>query len=105
MKQLLSIKTEEYKKYVEDFINSFNASGKQTIVMFCDTYYPIIDGVVNVMDNCAKCLSKKYNVVVCVPVAQKNMIQVTSDYLVLACKSQFINFLNYAIAKHLKIVL
>ena len=37
-----------YKNYIEEKINEFNTNGKQTILYFCDTYYPIIDGVIKV---------------------------------------------------------
>ena len=40
---------------------------KITIGLFNDTYYPLVDGVVQVVDNYARLLSKKANVVVFVP--------------------------------------
>ena len=37
------------------------------VCQLIDTYYPIVDGVIKVMENYAKRQSKKYNVVMVVP--------------------------------------
>lgn len=94
-----NIFTESYEKYVNTKIETFNNNEKQTIIFFCDAYFPIIDGVVNVIHNQAKALSKKYNVVVCVASAKDDLIETNDEYLVLCCKSLFIHKLNYSIGQ------
>ena len=57
----------EYKEYIEKTIEEYNTNGKKTIVHFCDTYYPIIDGVIKVMEHYATRQANKYNVILIVP--------------------------------------
>ncbi len=87
----------EYKKYVLDKINEFNTNGKKTVVYFCDTYFPCIDGVIVVLDNYAEQLAKFYNVVVVAP-CHKKMIAKQDNYLVIGSKSLFFKFVNYDLA-------
>ena len=67
-------------------INEFNTNEKKTIAYFIDSYFPIIDGVVAVLDNYAKYMSKFFNVVVCTP-KHKKSTYVNDDYLVLGANS------------------
>ena len=60
---------------------------KLTIGLFIDTYYPMIDGVVTVVDNYAKVLSKYANVYVFAPKVSKDFDDNTLPYKVVRCKS------------------
>ena len=53
--------------YILDKIDEFNNNGKRTIAMFCDVFYPSIDGVISVLNNLSNELLNYYNIVVCVP--------------------------------------
>lgn len=86
----------EYKDFIMKKIEEFNNNDKKTIVYFCDTFYPIIDGVIKVMDNYASRLCEKYNMVVVVPKHKK--IVVKKDYLVIGVNSLYFKFLNYDLA-------
>ena len=48
---------------------------KLNIAIFNDSFYPMIDGVVNVVDNYAKILSKKHNVTVFVLQAEIRILK------------------------------
>lgn len=67
-------------------INEFNTNGKKTIAYFIDSYFPVIDGVVSVLDNYAKYMSKSFNVVVCTPKHKKTSYK-SDNYLVLSSDS------------------
>lgn len=86
---------QEYKD-IYFTIDKFNSNGKKTIVYFNDSYYPVVDGVVKVMDNYAMLLKEKYNVVVCAP-KHKGTCYVNNNYLVLYCDSLFIKAQGYDI--------
>lgn len=88
----------EYKKYIDQKIEEFNSNGKKTIVYFCDTYYPIIDGVIKVLENYAINLSKYYNVVLVVPKHKNKTITDKKDYLVIGVASMYFKFVNYDLA-------
>ena len=62
--------------------------------IFLDTFYPMVDGVINVVDNYAKELSKKMEVVVFCPAINKTYIK-DRPYKVVQCKSLAINWLEY----------
>ena len=78
-------------------IDKFNNNGKKTIVYFIDSFFPLIDGVVAVLDNYAKEMKKYYNVVVCAP-KQKNSDYKNEDYFVLYADSMFIKSQGYDLA-------
>lgn len=78
-------------------IDRFNNNGKKTIVYFIDSFFPMIDGVVAVLDNYAKQMQKYYNVVVCAP-KHKNQEYEMSDYFVLYSDSMFIKSQGYDLA-------
>ena len=48
-----NLQNKNYRDYIMNKIEEFNNNGKHTIVYFCDTFYPIIDGVIKVLDNYA----------------------------------------------------
>lgn len=70
---------------------------KLTIGMFNDSFYPMIDGVVMVMDNYAKRLSKDNNVIVVVPRYKKKYEDSNFPYKVIRCRSIKIPFLDYSL--------
>ena len=75
-------------------INEFNTNGKKTIVYFIDSYYPVIDGVVSVLDNYAKFMSDFFNVVVCTPKHKKKTYK-AEKYFVLGANSMHLKSQGY----------
>lgn len=75
-------------------INFFNTNGKKTIVYFIDSFYPVIDGVVSVLDNYATILKDKFNIVVCAP-EHKQSEQKFDRYFVLYSTSLYIKKQGY----------
>lgn len=94
----IQLQDEEYKKFIEEKINEFNTNGKKTIAHFCDTYYPIVDGVIKVMENYAKRQSKKYNIVMVVPKHKNKEVVPHPDYLVIGISGMYFKFVNYDLA-------
>lgn len=86
----------EYKKYCLSKFEEFNNNGKITVAIMCDTFFPIVDGVIMVMDNYAKRLQKMCNVVMIVPEHMGKTYK--KDYLVVGVRSIFIKFVNYDLA-------
>lgn len=78
-------------------IDKFNTNGKKTIVYFIDSFYPLIDGVVAVLDNYATYMQKYYNVVICAP-KHKNTCYKTDKYFVLYSDSIYIKKQGYDLA-------
>ena len=64
------------------------------IALFIDTYFPMIDGVVMVVDNYAKRLQKYADVTVFCPTVDKNFKD-NHSYKVVRCKSFKPFFLDY----------
>ena len=60
---------------------------KITIGLFIDTYYPMIDGVISVVDNYAKNLMKYANVIVFAPLIDNNYNDDILPYKIIRCKS------------------
>ena len=60
---------------------------KITIGLFIDTYYPMIDGVISVVDNYARNLMKYANVIVFCPKIDKNYDDSIHPYKIVRCKS------------------
>ncbi|MBQ7977244.1 MAG: glycosyltransferase [Clostridia bacterium] len=85
-----------YDSVLEKF-KEFNSNGKKTVCYFCDTYYPILDGVIVTLNNYARLQSQNYNIVVCVP-KHKGKVTISKDYLVLGVSSMFFKFVNYDLA-------
>ncbi len=83
----------EYKEYILKTIDEYNNNGKKTIAYFCDTFYPIIDGVIKVLDSYATLLKDKYNIVVFAP--KHKGIVAKQDYLVVGSNSFYFKFLGY----------
>lgn len=85
------------EQYILNKINEFNSNGKPTIAYFNDSFYPLIDGVINVLNNSALEMMKTCNVVVCVPKHKRKIIQ--REYLVLGAGSSYLKFVNYDMAQ------
>ena len=64
--------------------------------LFLDTFFPMIDGVIVVVDNLARRLAKYCNVTVFVPDGRKKFDDLTLPYKVVRCKKKFpLIFLDY----------
>lgn len=73
---------------------------KITIGLFIDTFYPMIDGVITVVDNYAKRLSKYANVYVFAPTVKikgKRFDDKKLNYQVIRCKSLKVPFIDYSL--------
>lgn len=75
-------------------INEFNTNGRKTIAFFIDSYFPIVDGVVSVLDNYAKFMANYYNVVVCTPKHKKQCYK-SENYFVLSSDSVYLKKQGY----------
>ena len=67
------------------------------IGLFIDTYFPMIDGVIMVVDNYAKKLSKYGNVTVFAPSVDKKFDDSKLPYKVVRCKSIKLHFIDYSL--------
>lgn len=71
---------------------------KITIGLFNDSFYPLADGVIMVVDNYARILSKYANVIVFVPAYKdKPYDDGQLPYKVVRCKSVKVSFLDYSL--------
>ena len=71
---------------------------KITVGLFIDVFFPMTDGVVMVVDNYAKRLSKLCNVIVFAPkYVGKKFDDSVFDYKVVRCKSLKVPFLDYSL--------
>lgn len=70
---------------------------KITIGLFIDTFFPMIDGVIMVVDNYAKRLVKYANVIVFAPNIDKNYDDSKLPYKVVRCKAVKVPFIDYAL--------
>lgn len=69
---------------------------KLNIGLFVDAFFPMVDGVVMVVDNYARRLAKVCNVTVFAPAGRKKFDDSTLPYKVVRCKSRFpLAFLDY----------
>ena len=68
-----------------------------TIGLFIDTYYPMVDGVISVVDNYAKRLKKYADVIVFAPkCAGKEFDDTKLGYKVVRCKSLKLHIVDYS---------
>ena len=69
---------------------------KLNVGLFIDTYFPMVDGVIKVVDSYARNLQKFCNVVVFAPVGRKPFDDTTLPYKVVRCKKRIpLWFLDY----------
>lgn len=94
-KKILNCEEEDWE--ILNKINFFNTNGRKTIAYFIDSYYPVVDGVISVLDNYAKFMASYYNVVVCTPKHKKESY-VTDNYFVLSCDSLHLKRQGYDLA-------
>ena len=65
--------------------------------LFVDTYYPMVDGVIHVVDNYAKRMNdEEFEVVLFCPKADKKYVD-NFNYRVVRCKSMKVCFLDYTV--------
>lgn len=88
----------EYRDYIDAAIQKFNSNGKKTIVYFCDCYYPIVDGVIKVLENYAKRICSTFNVIIIAPKHKNKIYQDSNDFLLVGVSGIFMRFLNYDLA-------
>jgi glycosyltransferase involved in cell wall biosynthesis len=96
-KQQLEQVKYKYLTNIQNVIEEYNHNGKKTIAFFCDTFYPFVDGVTNVVDNYAKRLKENFNVIVCVPRHKNEYVE--RDYPILYFKSVYFEMVNYGIGQ------
>lgn len=69
---------------------------KLRIGLFIDTFFPMVDGVVMVVDNYARRLAKEHDVTVFAPIGRKDYDDSTLPYKIVRCHSKFpLPFLDY----------
>ncbi len=85
-----------HTEYVLKKIDEFNNNGKMTVAIYCDAFFPDLDGVVMVVDNLAKRLKDICNIIVFVPRHKGRTYK--RDYLVVGVKSIFLKSINYSLA-------
>lgn len=67
---------------------------KPRIALFVDSYFPMVDGVVNVVDNYAKLLGKEFDVMVFAPKSRNKGYVDNVPYKLQRCKAVKIFFLD-----------
>jgi len=88
----------KYTCYNVYMIESDYMSKKLTIGLFNDSFFRMMDGVVMVVDNYARELSKYANVIVFAPKYADNEYDDTKlPYKVVRCKSMNVSFLDYSL--------
>ncbi|MBE7082229.1 MAG: glycosyltransferase family 4 protein [Clostridiales bacterium] len=70
-------------------------NNKINIGLFIDTFFPMVDGVINVVDNYAKRLNKIANVTVFAPKVHGDFDKSKLQYNLVQCKSAKLFFLDY----------
>lgn len=70
---------------------------KINIGYFIDTFYPMIDGVITVVDNYARCLSKYANVTVFAPSIDNDFDDTKLPYKVVRCRSMKLGVVDYSL--------
>ena len=89
-------RSKQYRRALAATVEAFNTNGKKTVLMTCDAFFPVVDGVVNVIDNYARLASERINVLVLVPAFKGRAI--TKEYPVLCVKSVYSRRLRYQVA-------
>lgn len=85
-----------YRKELEQLAREYNSNGKRTLLLACDAFFPVTDGVIHVLDNYARELMREMNVLVLVPATHGKVY--LRDYPVLGVCGVFSATLNYQIA-------
>lgn len=74
-------------------LKEFNKNGKKTVAIVCDNFFPLVDGVVNDVDNLATYLTQYFNVVAIVP--QHNKTVIVKPYCVLGVYTKYNKYVKY----------
>ena len=78
-------------------MNNNSKDKKITIGLFNDSFYPMVDGVISVLDNYARRLNKIANVIVFVPkTVNQSYDDTTLPYKVVRCKSFKMYIIDYS---------
>ena len=85
-----------HTEYVLRKVEEFNNNGKMTVAIYCDAFFPDLDGVVMVVDNLARRLKDMCNIIAFVPRHKGRTYK--RDYLVVGVKSTFLKSINYSLA-------
>ena len=93
-KKTLKQREKDYYADAIEKIKEFNGNGKLNVAVFIDAFFPNLDGVVMVVDNLAKRLKEKCNVVVFAP--KDNGLTVKRDYLVVGVDSFYFKKYGYS---------
>ena len=80
------------------FTQEGDMQDKPRIALFVDSYFPMVDGVVNVVDNYAKLLGKEFDVMVFAPKSRNKGYVDNVPYKLQRCKAVKIFFLEYDMA-------
>ena len=83
------------EKNIEKSTQKNIMKNKITVGLFNDTFYPMVDGVIQVVDNYARLLSKYCNVVVFVPKGRDKNYKDNFPYPVIRSKRLPVFFLDY----------
>ncbi len=81
----MNTKAKQYWDNVSKKIEEYNNNGKPTVALFCESFYPSFDGVINVSTNYALRMMDRYNVVMIAPRTKDQYIE--KEYLTILCKS------------------
>lgn len=95
-RSFMNTQAKQYWEHVSQKIQEYNTNGKPTIALFCDSFYPSFDGVINVSTNYAERLQDTYNVVMIAPRTKQHYIE--KSYLTLLSKSLYWKMINYQFA-------
>ena len=80
-------------------IDEYNKNGKRTIAIFCDAYYPAVDGVIKVLENHATYLAKNNNIILCVPKHKNKLYDESKNkYLVIGINALSVSSVGYDLA-------
>lgn len=90
-------RSREYFSELEKLAEEYNSNGKKTLLLASDSFFPVFDGVINVVDNYAKRLSERMNVLVLVPSYHGEVI-LRDGYAVLGCTALFSEKIYYQVA-------
>lgn len=86
----------EYDGFLARAAEEYNSNGKKTVLLAVDTYFPVFDGVVNVVDNYAQKLGDRCNILLLAPATKgKATLRGTP---VVAVKSAYSEKLHYQVA-------
>lgn len=93
-KKFTSADKKAYYREMEEIVEEYNSNGKKTVVLATDNFYPIVDGVLKVVESYAIHMKDRVNILVCAP-THRWKVPVIDDYPVLFCDSIYCHPLRY----------